>query len=62
MRSRIEEFLRKQMQNSKISIQIQLEEVNKNHRIVSRIEQYQTMEQRNPSLKRLKELLDLDLE
>ena len=62
MRSRIEEFLRKQMQNSKISIQIQLEEVNKNHRIVSRIEQYQTMEQRNPSLKRLKELLELDLE
>ena len=62
MRPRIEEYLRKQMQNSKISIQVQLEEVNKNHRIVSRIEQYQMMEKHNPSLKRLKELLDLDLE
>lgn len=62
MRPQIETFLRKQMQNSKINIQIDLEEVNKSHRIVSRIEQYQMMEQQNPSLKRLKELLELDLE
>ena len=62
MRPQIETFLRKQMQNNKINIQIDLEEVNKSHRIVSRIEQYQMMEQQNPSLKRLKELLELDLE
>jgi hypothetical protein len=62
MRPQIETYLRKQMQNNKINIQIELEEVNKNHRIVSRIEQYQMMEQQNPSLKKLKEMFELDLE
>ena len=38
-----------------------LEESQTNKRIYSRVEQYQLLEERNPSLKKLKELMDLDL-
>ena len=62
MQSRIEAYLRQQMQNSRINMQIVLEETQATHRIYSRVEQYQILEQRNPTLKRLKELFDLDLE
>ena len=62
MQLRIEEYLRKQMQNSKISMQIQIEESQTAHRIYSRVEQYQILEQKNPTLKKLKELFELDLE
>ena len=62
MRSRIEDFLRKQMQNNKICMQIQIEENQAARRIYSRVEQYQLLEQRNPALKKLKELFELDLE
>ena len=59
---RIEAYLRQQMQNSHISMNIKLEENLTTHRIYSRVEQYQMLEKRNPVLKKLKELLDLDLE
>lgn len=59
---RIEAYLRQQMQNSHISMNIKLEENLTAHRIYSRVEQYQILEKRNPVLKKLKELLDLDLE
>ena len=62
MQTRIEAYLRHQMQNSLISLQVALENTQASHRIYSRVEQYQILEQRNPTLKRLKELLDLDLE
>ncbi len=62
MQSRIEAYLRQQMQNSLINIQILLEENQATHRIYSRVEQYQILEQRNPNLKKLKELFSLDLE
>ena len=61
MKSRIETYMRKQMQNNKINMHIVLEENQTNKRIYSRVEQYQLLEERNPSLKRLKELMDLDL-
>ena len=59
---RIEAYLRQQMQNRHISMNIKLEENLTTHRIYSRVEQYQMLEKRNPVLKKLKELLDLDLE
>ena len=62
MRPEIEKFLRLQMQNSKICMQINIEEQQPTHRIYSRVEQYQILEQRNPVLKKLKETLELDLE
>ena len=62
MKTRIEEYMRKQMQNNLINIDIVLEATQTNQRIYSRVEQYQVLEQRNPSLKRLKELMDLDLD
>ena len=61
MRSRIEAFLRSQLQNSKLSLNIVVEETQPTHRIYSRVEQFQILEQRNPVLHKLKEALDLDL-
>lgn len=62
MQSRIEEYLRKQMQNACIGMQVVLEEAQNTRRIYSRVEQYQALEQRNAALGKLKELLGLDLE
>ena len=62
MQPRIEAYLRKQMQNSRISMQVVLEEAQKVHHIYSRVEQYQQLEQRSQALKKLKELFELDLE
>ena len=62
MKPSIEQYLRQQMQNQQINIQIVLEETLQTHRILSRVEQYQALEQRNPILRKLKESLELDLE
>ena len=62
MQPRIEAYMRQQMQNSRISMQVVLEEAQKVHHIYSRVEQYQQLEQRNQALKKLKELFELDLE
>ena len=62
MQPRIEAYLRQQMQNSRISMQVVLEEAQKVHHIYSRVEQYQQLEQRSQALKKLKELFELDLE
>ena len=62
MQPRIEQYLRKQMQNRRISMRIQVEDVLPTHRILSRVEQFQALEKRNPALKLLAELLNLDLE
>ena len=62
MQPRIEQYLRKQMQNSRISMRIQVEDVLPTHRILSRVEQYQVLEKRNPALKLLTEMLNLNLE
>ena len=62
MQPRIEQYLRKQMQNSRISMRIRVEDVLPTHRILSRVEQYQILENRNSALKLLTELLNLDLE
>ncbi len=61
MRSRIEEYLRKQLQNRYLSLSVVVEETLTTHRIYSRVEQYQMLEERNPVVKKLKEALDLDL-
>ena len=61
MRSRIEEYLRKQLQNRHLSLNVVVEETLTTHRIYSRVEQYQMLEERNPVVKKLKEALDLDL-
>lgn len=62
IKPRIESFLRRQMQNQKLCMQIIVEETQQTHRILSRVEQYQALEQRNPILRKLKEELELDLE
>ena len=62
MQPRIEAYLRTQMQNNHITMRIILEESQLTHRIYSRVEQYQMLEKRNPALRKLKELLDLDLD
>ena len=61
MHSRIEEFLRKQLQNSRLSLEVVMEEVQSAHRIYSRVEQFQILEQRNPALLKLRDALSLDL-
>ena len=61
MQPRIEEYLRRQLQNKGLSLNIVLEETQTTHRIYSRVEQYQMLEERNPVVRRLKEALDLDL-
>ena len=62
MQSRIESYLKQQMQNSRITMEVVLEETQKVHHIYSRVEQYQQLEQSNPALKKLKEMFELDLE
>lgn len=62
MKPRIEAYLRQQMQNSTISMEIVLDATQGIHRIYSRVEQFQMMEQRNNALTRLKEAFDLDLQ
>lgn len=61
MRPQIEDFLRKQLQNKGLSLDIVVEETQATHRIFSRVEQYQILEKRNPAVQKLKEMLDLDL-
>ena len=62
MRAHIEEYLRHQLQNRKITLNIVVEDVESTHRIYSRIEQYQALETRNPAVRKLKKALDLDLD
>ena len=62
MKPRIEAYLRQQMQNSTISMEIILDETQGIRRIYSRVEQFQMMEQRNNALTRLKKAFDLDLQ
>ena len=62
MRTHIEEYLRHQLQNSQITLNVVVDEVESAHRIYSRIEQYQALESRNPALRKLKESLNLDLD
>ena len=61
IRPQLEEYLRRELQNSRISIKVIVEEAKATHKILSRVEQYQTIEQHNPAVRKLKELLDLDL-
>ena len=61
MRPQIEEFLRQQLQNQTLSIAVTIEETQSTHKIYSRVEQFQILEQRNPALQRMREALDLDL-
>ena len=61
MRHQIEEFLRQQLQNRRLTLNVVIEEVQTARRIYSRVEQYQILEKRNPAVRKLKEALDLDL-
>ena len=61
IRPQIEEYLRRELQNSRISIKVIVEEAKFTHKILSRVEQYQAIVQHNPAVRKLKELLDLDL-
>ena len=61
MRPQFEAYLRQQLQNSKLTINVVVEEAQTVHHIYSRVEQFQILEKRNPALKKLKEALDLDL-
>ena len=61
IRPQLEGYLRRELQNSRISIKVIVEEAKFTHKILSRVEQYQAIEQHNPAVRKLKELLDLDL-
>ena len=61
MRPHMEQYLRKQLQNSKLRINIVVDETMETHHIYSRVEQYQILAKRYPVLGRLKDALDLDL-
>ena len=61
MRLQVEGFLRQQLQNSKLVLDVVVEEVQSTRKIYSRVEQFQLLEKRNPAIGKLKELLDLDL-
>ena len=61
MRPQLEAYLQQQLQNSQLTIHIVVEENKTTHKIYSRVEQYLILEKRNPALRKLKELLDLDL-
>ena len=61
MRSQIELYLQQQLQNRNLTLSIVVEEVQTARKIYSRVEQYQILEKQNPALRKLKELLDLDL-
>lgn len=57
----IEVYLREQLQNKTLSIEVVVEDTQSTHKIYSRIEQFQILEQRNPALQKMKKALDLDL-
>ena len=61
MKGQIEAYLREQLQNNMLSMNITIGESQATHRIYSRVEQFQILEERNPMLRKLKEALDLDL-
>ena len=61
VRPQIEAYLRQQLQNSKLTLNIVVEETQTVRHIYSRVEQFQILEKRNPVLKKLREALDLDL-
>lgn len=62
MKAHIEAYLRQQLQNDKLSLNIVISETLTAHnRIYSRVEQFQILEKRNPVIHKLKEALDLDL-
>ena len=61
MKAQIEAYLRQQLQNRKLSLNITIGETQTAHKIYSRVEQFQILESRNPMLRKLKEALDLDL-
>lgn len=61
IRLQIEGFLRQQLQNQKLVLNVSVEEAQSTRKIYSRVEQYQLLEKRYPAVRKLKELLDLDL-
>ena len=61
MRSQMEIYLRQQLQNRQLRIDVVVEETQKIHQIYSRVEQFQLLEERYPVLTKLKMALDLDL-
>ena len=61
MRPHIEAYLQQQLQNRTLSLNIAVDEVHTTRKIYSRVEQYQILERQNPTLRKLKEALDLDL-
>ena len=61
IRPQIEAYLQQQLQNRNLTLIIVVEEAQVARKIYSRVEQYQILEKQNPTLRKLKELLDLDL-
>ncbi|MBR4311938.1 MAG: DNA polymerase III subunit gamma/tau [Bacteroidaceae bacterium] len=61
MRPQLEGYLRKKLQNSKLTIKVVVDETQETRHIYSRVEQFQILEKRYSVLTKLKEALDLDL-
>ena len=57
----IQEHLRKQLHNSKITMTVRISKPQEVIKAYNKVEQYQMMSKKNPNLKRLCEELDLEL-
>lgn len=60
MISQIQNHMRTQLRNSKITMQVRLSKSNENKRAYSRVEQFQMMAQKNPALLKLKDIFGLE--
>lgn len=61
LKSRIEAYLRENLHNRKITMQVRVSEANENVRAYSHVERFQMMSKKNPCLQKLKEELGLEL-
>ena len=61
LKSQIENYLRENLHNRKINMQIRVSAPNEIVRAYSHVERFQMMSQKNPSLLKLKEELGLEL-
>lgn len=61
LKPRIEEFLRKQLHNTNICMQIRISEAKEIVKTYNKMEQFQLMSKKNPNLQRLHEIFGLEL-
>ena len=61
MLPQIQDYMRVQLRNRKITMQLRVSQVNEQRRAYTRVEQYKLMATKNPSLLKLRDAFDLEL-